>query len=142
METYQEFKTRQQNEIDSLPIQWAFNNKQFADGMKSLGLDAENKEHRTQICTIPGGGFIRKTDVKDFGNTILRHAKELDELIASDKTGEGFILEMLSYELANHEYCVTYDIEPTLNAIGITAEDVAKNSALKHGLELAIRRQQ
>ena len=39
---------------------------------------------------------------------------------------------MFSYELANHEYCITYDIEPTLDALGLTLDEINKRAYLVH----------
>lgn len=66
-----------------------------------------------------------------------RTEKEMQEAIDNDKTGEGFIKEMFKYELANHEYCITYELDDTLDALGLTIEEINNNQALKHGLELA-----
>lgn len=44
---------------------------------------------------------------------------------------------MFCYELANHEYGYTYDLDPTLDALGLTIEEVRQNERLLHGLEEA-----
>ena len=46
---------------------------------------------------------------------------------------------MFLYELANHEYCITYELEDTLEAVGLTIQEVENSKALKHGLVLAKR---
>jgi len=50
MERYLEIKERHQKEFETLPIFWAFNNKQFEEGMKNFGLTIENTD---KICKIP-----------------------------------------------------------------------------------------
>ena len=47
---------------------------------------------------------------------------------------------MFNYELANHEYCITWDITDTLESLGLTREDIENNKNLKNGLEKAIKR--
>jgi hypothetical protein len=106
--------------------------------MENLELTIEDVD---KTCTVPGGGFMRKTDAKSLGNMLLRHSKEMEQAIAQDTEGTGFILDMFEYELANHEYNITYSVEPTLDALGITAEDLAKNPALLYGLNKASENQ-
>ena len=61
----------------------------------------------------------------------------MKEAIASDPTGEGFIKDMFLYELANHEYCITYELDDTLYALDLTLEEIEKDPRLKLGLQLA-----
>jgi len=42
------------------------------------------------------------------------------------------------YELANHEYCITYDLEPTLTALNLSEDDVQNDERLMKGLKIAI----
>ena len=99
--TYSELKERQQQEINAFPFIWAFNESQLADGMRRLGLDPE--KDKDKLCSIGGGGIIRKTDADAMRAMFDRHRRELQEAIAADKTGDGFIYDMFSTELANHE---------------------------------------
>ena len=45
-----------------------------------------------------------------------------------------YLVDMFKYELANHEYGYTYDLEPTLEACGLTEEDIENNSDLNKKL--------
>ena len=71
----------------------------------------------------------------------LYHDKELKKAIEDDLTGEGFIYDMFNYELSNHEYCVTYDVGDTLNALGFSIDDINNDKRLLHGLQLATKNQ-
>ena len=64
--------------------------------------------------------------------------EEQKKLIEEDTTGDGFIYSMFKYELANHEYGYTYDLEDTLRALGLTYEEVQEKPNLKKGLERAL----
>lgn len=139
MESYQEIKRRHGDEFETLPIFWAFSNEQFEKSMEKIGLTVKDTD---KICKIPGGGFCRKDDVRLFCDMILRHSKEMEEAVASDTTGEGFIFEMFDYELSNHEYSYTWDMEPTFEALGVTKQDLIDNPILLKGLNLAIKSQQ
>lgn len=70
-----------------------------------------------------------------------RHEREMKEAIETDTTGEGFIFDMFNYELANHEYVITYNITDTLEALGLTADDINNNPLLAKGLKMARKAQ-
>ena len=133
--TYKEMKDRQQAEINAFPFIWAFNENQFADGMRRLGLDPT--ADRGQIVHVGGGGYIRKTDKKALEDLFTKHRRELQEAIAADKTGDGFIYDMFYTELANHEYSYTGDVTDAVNACGLTVEQLNANPALIKGLKKA-----
>lgn len=61
----------------------------------------------------------------------------MTEAILADTDGTGFIKDMFLYELANHEYCITYDLEPTLDALHLSEDDVLNDEKLMHELKLA-----
>jgi hypothetical protein len=46
---------------------------------------------------------------------------------------------MFLYELANHEYCITYDLEDTLDALALTVDEINADPRLLHGLEKALK---
>ena len=138
MEKYQALKQRQREELEALPIQWAFNNEQFKDGMAALGLDISETD---QVCKVFGGGFMKKTDADQLFDMMVRHTQEMTAAIESDTTGEGFIFDMFDYELSNHEYIVTWSTRDTLDALGLTQKDIEEQNALANGLKLAIQAQ-
>lgn len=131
---YQEMRNRQQAEINAFPMFFAFNKQQFAEGMRKLGLSPSDTR---QVCSIFGGGYCRKSDVAKLNEMFTRHRKELEDAIASDKTGQGFIYDMFLQELRNHEYSYTGDVQETLDALGITAQYMESVPQLLDGLVLA-----
>lgn len=137
MNRYSELRNRQQEEINALPIMFAFSNKQFDEGMRKLGLEPTDTD---KIYSIGGGGYIRKTDSDSLHEMINRHADEIQKEVDGDQTGEGFIYEMFLYELSNHEFGYTGDVEDTLDALDLTFEDIENSPNLKHGLKKAIRK--
>lgn len=134
MNTYQELKDRHQKEMDAFPLGAAFSNSQFEEMMQKWGLTVKDTD---KICSIGGGCFIRKSDKEAFFNMIKRFKNETDAAIAADETGDGFIYDMFYYELANHEYCITYEYDETFDALGLTEEQVAADKRLLHGLKKA-----
>lgn len=137
MNKYAELREKQQKEVDAFPFMWAFSQKQFDEGMIQLGLKPSDTD---KIYSIGFGGYIRKTDSAALHEMLDRHTAEMQAAIDSDETGEEFILDMFVYELDNHEYGYTHDLEPTLDALGLTVEEINSNPRLLHGLGLARRR--
>lgn len=137
MNQYQKLKNEHQRRVNALPIKFAFSNEQFRDAMAALGLSENDLD---KIYTFRGtGGFYRRTDAQMIHDTFEQNEREMREAIAADKDGTGFIKDMFRYELANHEYCITFDLEPTLDALGLTADEVNDSPALLNGLRLAKR---
>lgn len=136
MNKYAELRQRQQEELNALPLGFAFSRKQFDEMMQEWGLDPE--KDLDKLLRIPGGGYVQKKDADLLHQTTERHSAEMAAAIAEDETGEGFIYEMFLYELDNHEYGYTRDTEDTLDALGYTAEEVLNDPRLKRGIEKAV----
>lgn len=136
---YLEMKAKHEQEVNNFPMFFAFSQKQFDEGMKKLGLDPSETD---KIYKLGGtGGYYRKSDSEALGEMFLRHSQEELDAIAADKTGEGFIYDMFNYELANHEYGYTRDPESTLDALGMTMEQIEANPALLAGWKKAEKNQ-
>ena len=136
---YLEMKERHQKEIDAFPMFFAFSEKQFQEGMARLGLEPTDTGKIYKFGDT--GGFYRKTDSPALKEMLDRQEEERKSAILNDTTGEGFIYQMFTYELANHEYCLTWNTTDTLRAVGIGPEEVKQKPQLKHGLEKAIMAQ-
>lgn len=134
MNRYAELKQRQQEEFNAFPMQYAFSDRQFAEGMTVLGLMPTDTD---KIYSAPGGGFYRREDGQRLKDMMDRFGRELQEAIAADATGEDFIYQMFLYELDNHEFGYTMDTEETLDALGYTAVEVLGDPRLKRGIEKA-----
>ena len=134
MNAYAEMKERHQKRVNALPIKFAFSMKQFREAMESWGLTENDTD---KIYKLGGGGFYRREDSKLIFGTFEENEIEMKAAISNDIDGSGFIKDMFRYELANHEYCITYDLEPTLDALGLSVDDVNASPALLNGLRLA-----
>ena len=131
MTTYQDLKQRHGKDIDNFEgIFFAFNQEQFKEGMEKVGLIISDTK---EIYSLGAGGYIRKDKSKDFEDMLERHTKERQEL----KKEEKVLLEALVYELQNHEYCISRDTEPALNALGFT-EDEIDSKLLNKACRLAV----
>ena len=134
MNQYADLKRRQQEEFDAFPMQYAFSKQQFTEGMAALGLMPADTD---KIHMAPGGGFYRCEDGPRLKEMMDRFDRELQEAIASDQTGDGFIYEMFLYELESHEYGYTRDPEEALDALGYTWEQVQEDTKLLNGFAKA-----
>lgn len=134
MNQYSVLRARQQKEIDAFPFMFAFSQKQFDEGMARLGLKPTDTD---KIYSIGAGGYIRKSDSPAMHEMLDRHVAEMQAAIDADETGEGFVVDMFIYELDNHEFSYTWDMEPALDALGLTMEQVARDPKLLHGLQKA-----
>ena len=134
MNKYEEIKNKHQKRVNDFPLGFAFSNEQFKNMMEKWRLTENDTD---KIVSIDGGGFLRKTDIEEYNKMWTEIRKEHKDLIEQDKTGEGYIKDMFTYELENHEYCITYDLEDTLDALELTYDEVMNSPNLKHGLELA-----
>ena len=136
MNRYAEMRKRQQEEVNALPIGFAFGNRQFEEMMRGWGLDPE--KDLDKIYRLGNtGGFYKIADKQIIRDTFSRHEEELRAAIEEGKTGEGFIYEMFLCELNDHEYGYTMDTEETLTALGYTTDEVLADARLRRGLEKA-----
>lgn len=134
MNLYAAFKYEEQKRFDAFPFGFAFSKEQYEKMKEELGV----KDDR-ELISIGAGGYIRKSDESALDELVNDRHKRLAEAIAADETGEGFIKDAFLYELANHEYCYTYDLDDTLEALDLTIEQIQSDKRLKHGLRLAIK---
>lgn len=139
MNSYQELAARQQAEVNAFPFFFAFNNRDFEEGMRKLGLDPSETDKIR--CLGRTGGYYRISDADAFREMLDRHERERQEAIAADLTGDGFIYEMFDVELADHEYGYTGDASDALCALGITFEKIAQDPRFLHGFEKACNHQ-
>ena len=133
MQNYQQLLAKHSQQWDEIKgVFYAFSDKQFLEGLKKIGVPFEDRAEL--ICNIGNGGFMLKTESQKMKQMCIRASEEMTELFKD----EAQLLDALSYELMNHEYCVTYDTEPALDALGLKSADVpahvmakAKESALE-----------
>ena len=137
METYKEMKARQLKEVNALPIAFAFDDNQLKEKLAEWDI-TEEEAIAGAITNIGNGGFIRTSDADLVINTFRRIGDERSAAIAADHSGDGFIYQMFLTELRNHEFSYTQDADYTLQLLNISAEDLANNAALQHGLNAAI----
>jgi hypothetical protein len=72
--------------------------------------------------------------VVKFKKLLAQNNKEMEELKKDNKS----LLKAIVYELNNHEYCYTGDVEPALSALNLKIEDVPSD-ILKKATKLAYK---
>ena|SRR5690554_2777140 len=135
MSKYLELKNNNQKQFDKFAnkhIYWifAFSSKEFDDELKKHDLT------KNDIISIGAGGFIKKEHKSLYLKEMNRlHDNDAFKQIIYDdiEVKKAFI-----YELANHEYCITYNVDDALDALGITIEEIKKDPRLKKLLKEAI----
>lgn len=126
MNKYLKLKEKQRAETESFPIEFAFSKEQLKEAMQELEVDKTS-----ELLRVGPGGIIRKADSDKFTELMDRHDRELQQAIEQE---DQFIYDMFRYELANHEYIVTGRLNDTLDALGLTPEEVKDDERLEQGL--------
>lgn len=132
---YTELRKSQQKIHDDFTNRYcffAFSNEQFNEGMKKLGLKPSDTD---KIYRMGMGGFILRERSGEYHKLINALDKEMKDYMCN----YDFAKDAFAYEMANHEYCLTYDIEEVLEALNLTAEDVNESVILHLALTAAKR---
>ena len=132
--TYNELKAKHQDEVNNFPLFFAFNNDQFNEGMKKFGL---NPAQTDKIYKLGGGGYYLKTDAEKLHAMFKNHREEMKQA----RTDKQFAFDMFNYELGNHEYTYTGELDQTLDSLGLTIEETNNNPILSEGLKKAKKAQ-
>lgn len=133
---YFKMKQKHQKEVNAFPMAFAFSDEQFVEAMKKLGLNPTDTD---KIYKLGGtGGIYRRTDSKALHDMFNNHEKEMKDAMDND---DEFLLQMFSYELANHEYIISRDVSDTLDALGLNYEEIKNNERYKNALQQAIKEQ-
>jgi hypothetical protein len=136
MNKYTSLKSKHQAEVDAFPFGFAFNQAQFDEMMTKWGLTPDDTD---KIYSIGGGGYVRKSDAEAMHKMFERH--ELERKMAR-KHGDDYLFEMFNYELANHEYSYTQDLTDTLEALGLTMDEINADPRMADALKRAIAAQE
>lgn len=110
---YIEMKETQRTELNNFPICFAFSNEQLKEGLAKLNATKE------EVLSIGGGGFIRKTDKKEFLDLFARQETAMETAMEDDT----FLISAIIYELGNHEFCITYDPADTVDCLSLDMDN-------------------
>ena len=135
MSKYTDLKSKHQKEVDAFPLGFAFNDTQFNEMMARWGLKPTDVR---EILSIGYGGYVRKDDAKAMNEMFARHEAELKAAMQDP----DFAFEAFDYELGNHEYCYTYELDDTLDALGLTIDEINSDPIMADALKRAIAAQE
>jgi len=110
---YKEFKETQQNKINDFTKEnmfFAFSQSQFEDWLKKLNTTKD------KITQTHYGWFILTEKLNDYKKLNSFLDEELKEFLQDSKN----LLDAFKYELSNHEYCITYNHDNTLNSLNLS----------------------
>lgn len=113
----------------------AKDDKQFREGMRSLGLDPDRDSDK--VFSTGKGAYFKKEHEARIIKILDVFTDMINKAISLDETGEGYIYDMFRYELENNQYILTHDYTDTLRVCGLTMETVQNHPPLRHGLEKA-----
>lgn len=136
-ETYRKMAARHQNEVNALPLGFAFSKEQYREKLASWNITEEEAEAGA-VLGIGHGGFCRASDRDLVVDTFKRIREEKRAAIESDTTGDGYVYQGLQYELINHEYSYTGDATDAILAVGLTETDLQRD-AVQAALKRATR---
>lgn len=131
--TYNELQKKHKEGFQSFEMFFAYSNRQLEEGLTSLGL---KKDDLDKIAHIGGGGYIRVEEYPNFLDKAEEQAKELDDKLKE----EEFFKEALTYELENHEYCITNDVDDALDALGLTRSEIDENKNQREWMTEVLRK--
>lgn len=127
MSKYLEIKNNNQkrfNDFSEKHIYWifAFSNKEFDEKLKEHDLTKKD------IISIGAGGFIKREHRELYLNKLneLNNCDPFEQI----KHDDAEVKKAFIYELANHEYCITYNLDDALDALGITFEELENDERL------------
>lgn len=125
---------KQQEKADAVMHEYvffAFSESQFEEGMKKIGAKFTSELYRLG----DSGGFYKKTDAPKIRQLFSDLDAETKEAFRTG--GAEFVKEAFLYEMGNHEYGLTYDLEPVLDSLGLTMEEVLSIPYMADGLKMA-----
>ena len=117
MKAYQQLKAEQQKEFNDFPCFFAFNERQFKEGKEKLGVKEDE-----ELCSTGVGMIIRKEDVE----RLKAMTEGFSTALATNLEDEVFLFDAVSYEIANHEYVITGDLDESLDILGLQYDKLTK----------------
>lgn len=123
---YYELAAIQQKRIDDVPLHFAFGDADFKAELDKLGVTVDD------VVGIGGGGFMLKSEAHLLAEATKINMEEEKAFFEDDAN----MLDAMEYELANHEYCITYDADDALCALGLSRKDERVQRLLPEAVKL------
>ena len=133
MITYYDLKMEKQkiyNNFANDNIYWIF---AFSQAGFNEELEKRNLK-KDELVSIGAGGFLKRDKVEEYKKVL----KEVNNIWEEIKDNDELLKDAFMYELANHEFIITYDVSDTLEVFGLTIEEVQKDERISRLLKEAI----
>ncbi|HDF3152199.1 DUF7659 family protein [Staphylococcus chromogenes] len=128
---YLDLMEEHKREIDQFPLFFAFNDEGIEEGKRKVNAKEDDK-----IVHVGMNGFVKKADLDAFKDMLDRHEKEhYKNMLESQE----YVYHMVKYELANHEYNISYDVTDAFEACGLTDGIIRENPRIDEAVNLAIK---
>jgi len=111
---YVEHKKKVEKILNEFPCFFAFSETDFNEGLTKL------KVKKDDVLSVGFGQFIRKADKEKYKQMWLDIHK-LDKEFFSDGVN---LFNAFYYELGNHEFAYSHDIEPTLYSLNLSYDEL------------------
>jgi hypothetical protein len=108
---YTELKKKEEERINNVPIVWGFSDKQIRDNAKEKNIEV------TELKPIGAGGYMRPQDRHLLNEALELNKKEREEWLKNN------LQQAFEYEMANHEYCISYDDVEVWIAVGLSLKN-------------------
>lgn len=124
MKTYSQLKNEQQKSINNFKgLFFAFSDSQFIEGLAKHNLSDIKKENWSKyVVSIGAGGYITKDRVDAFIELNKQNKKEMKQF----KQNEKELIKGIVYEMFNHEFCITYNLNDALDCFDLKVNDLDK----------------
>jgi len=124
---YQTLKAQHQTVVNDFPMEFAFSEKQLVEALEKLECTKD------EVYSGGSGMIYRKTDSKKLAAMFDSLNDSMETWLKDDK----FFMSAISYEIANHEYGYTYEIQDSLDALGLSVDDLTDKQ--KELIQVAVR---
>lgn len=124
MLTYKAIRQVQEKELKKFPCGYAETNEELAVVMSNLGVTSDN-----ELYSLDGAPFyFRASDAEAIKGINAKYDALLQEAYKDD----DFLLDAIATELEEHDYKTGYPAEAVCSALGLSFEEVCKDSRMAY----------
>lgn len=124
MFTYKAIRQVQEKELKKFPCGYAETNEELAVVMSNLGVTSDN-----ELYSLDGAPFyFRASDAEAIKGINAKYDALLQEAYKDD----DFLLDAIATELEEHDYKTGYPAEAVCSALGLSFEEVCKDSRMAY----------
>lgn len=122
---YVDYKKKQQEKFDKLPMKAAFGDEQFREMMAEWGLTTSDEDLK-KIVSLEAGAYCLREDERLFKEFIEQSLKDDEEYFKDDEQ----LKDAFCYEFGNHECAYTGNPYEALYALNYTKKELEEDERL------------